>query len=336
MNLKEYILRRLLLMFLVLWGVTSITFLIIYCVPRNPAIAMAGSWARPEQVELFMERWGLNKPLHERYFEWYWLLFHGDLGVSIRTLRPVSTELATHFPATIELATTSMLISLILGIPLGVISAVKRNKFVDNVSRLFSLFGVSTPNFWLGLMLLLIFYHRLGWVGPGRISSEFTPPPVKTGLYLVDSLLSGDFLLFINSLQHIVLPSLALGLFCMGIVCRMTRSSLLDVLRKDYITAAKARGLPERIVYYKHALKNALIPTVTSVGLLYGALLSGALVIETVFAWPGLGYFAWRSIIKADMPAIMGVVLLISVVYSLVNLIVDISYAFLDPRIRLG
>jgi len=329
-----YILKRLILLAFVIWGITTITFVIIHIVPRNPAIAMAGSWARPEQIEKFTERWGLNLPVWQQYYRYYWFLLRGDLGTSIRTERPVLTELLIRFPATFELATVSILFSMIIGIPLGLLSAVKRNSLFDNATRGISLSGVSIPNFWLGLLLLLVFYYKLGWAVPGRVSPIVGAPRHITGLYLLDSLLTANFSAFLSSLKHIVVPAFTLGFFGIGIICRLTRSGVLDVLRKDYITAARARGIPERTVIYKHVLRNALIPTVTVVGVLYGAMLAGAIVVEAVFAWPGLGYFMYLSIFKADQPAIMGGALLIAIIYSVINLFVDISYRFFDPRIK--
>lgn len=318
----------------VLWGITTIVFIIINAVPRNPAIAMAGSWATPDQVEKFMKRWGLDKPILQRYFQFYYYLLKGDFGTSIRTERPVLTEILHYFPATFELATFSIIISLIIGIPLGAISAIKRNRFIDQITRFISLIGVSTPNFWLGLLLLLLFYKIIGWVGPGRISSSAVAPKVITNLYLLDSLITLNWPAFIDSLKHLILPSFALGFFGIGIITRMLRSTMLDVIYKDYIIAARAKGLSMWKAVYRHALKNALIPVVTVMGVLYGAYLGGAIIIEVVYAWPGLGSLAYRSILKADQPVILGVTLVIAFLFSFVNLIVDILYRFLDPRIK--
>jgi len=196
------------------------------------------------------------------------------------------------------------------------------------------LIGVSTPNFWLGLVLLYIFYFKLGWAGPGRLSPIFEPPPSVTSLYVIDSILAGQWDVLADSIKHLILPAFALGYFVVGIVTRLTRSSLLDVLTKDYIRAARARGLSERVVKYRHALKNALIPTVTIIGIMYGVLLAGAIIIEAIFTWPGLGLYAYQAIFKIDITAIMGIAIFIALFYSIINLVVDIVYAFLDPRIR--
>lgn len=332
--LKNYWMQRLLLLILVIWGITTVTFLIMYIVPRNPALAMAGNSATPEQIELFKERWGLNRPLWVRYFGFYNNLLHGDLGVSIRTERPVLKEILIHFPATFELATLSLLLSIILGIPLGVFSAIKRNHWFDHIVRVGSLTGVSIPNFWLGLLFLLIFYFNFKIFEPGRLNLYIEAPTSITNLYIVDSLLTGNWSVFIDAIRHIILPASTLGLCVTGYVARLTRASMLDVLYSNYIVAARSRGLSENAIFFKHALRNALIPTVSILGVLYGRMLAGSIVVETVFSWPGLGYFAYQSILKADQPSILGIVIVFAVFYSIVNFLVDISYKFLDPRIQ--
>ena len=332
--MAKWLIRRFLLLIFVLWGITTLTFIIIAAVPRNPAIAMAGSQSSPEQIEKFNKRWGLDKPLAVRYYEFYAYLLQGDLGTSIRTERPVALEMRNFFPATFELATVSVFLSFVFGVPLGIVAARKRNKWPDQVTRFVSLIGVSTPNFWFGLIILLVFYYLLGGVGPGRVTSAAYEPTRITGLYLIDSLVTGNWSAFVNCLRHIIMPAFALGFFGIGIVTRMMRSSMIDTLSKDYIKAARARGLSLFRVITNHALRNSFIPVVTVIGVLYGAYLGGVIVIEVVFSWPGLGNFAYNSILKSDHPAIMGVVLVISIIYSLVNLVVDILYRYLDPRIK--
>lgn len=332
--MRHWLLRRILLLIFVLWGITTVVFIIINVVPRNPAVAMAGSWATSEQIEKFEERWGLNEPTWKRYGQFYYHLLQGDLGTSIRTERAVRTEIALKFPATFELATFSILISFFIGIPLGILSAIKRNRAPDQITRFVSLIGVSMPNFWFGMLLLLLFYYILGFVGPGRISSSDLIPMHITGFYIFDSICTLDGKALLDSIKHLLLPSIALGFFGIGVVTRMTRSTMLDVLCQDYIKLARAKGLSRSKVILRHALKNALIPVVTIVGILYGAYLAGAIIIEVVFGWPGLGNFAYASIIKADQPAILGIVLVIAFLYSFINLVVDILYRFLDPRIK--
>lgn len=330
----KWLIKRLFLLIFVVWGITTLTFVIFAVVPRNPALAMSGSQATPEQLQKFNERWGLDRPMWERYIKFYSYLFKGDLGTSIRTERPVAVEMRNFFPATFELATTSIIISFIIGIPLGIVSAIKRNKWPDQLTRFFSLIGVSLPNFWLGLILILIVYNLLGGVGPGRVTSAVYEPARITGLYLLDSLLTGNWNSFVDSFKHIITPSIALGVFGMGVVTRMMRSSMIDTLGKDYIKAAQARGLSQFKVIMSHGLRNSLTPVLTAVGILYGAYLGGVIVVEVVFAWPGLGNFAYTSILKSDQPAILGTVLVIALLYSVVNLIIDILYRFIDPRIK--
>lgn len=326
--------KRLLLLIFIMWGITTIIFIINSVVPRNIAVTMQGSTIYPDQIKKFNEKWGLDKPVYVRYFKFYGYLLKGDLGTSIRTERPVSEEIKRLFPATLELANFAIFIALIIGIPLGILSALKRNKLIDQIARIFSLIGVSTPNFWLGLILLLIFYYFLNLGGPGRISSQAMVPAGITGLYLIDSLLTLNWHSFVDSLKYLVLPSFSLGYFGIGVVSRMMRSSVLETLNKDYVKAAKSRGLSMYKVMIRHVLKNSLLPVITIVGLLYCGFLGGVIVIEVVFGWPGLGNFAYVSILKADAPAILGIVLVISLFFSIVSLIVDIIYRFLDPRIK--
>ena len=329
----KWFLRRILLLVFVLWGVTTIVFISLNAIPRNPAIAMAGSYATKEQVEKFKVRWGLDKPLWQRYLMFYAKVLRGDLGLSIRTERPIRDEIMRYLPATFELATFSILFSIVFGILLGTLSAIKREKLVDQVSRFIALIGVSTPNFWLCTILLIIFYAKLGWVGPGRVTNPSFIPKIITNLYLLDSLITLNWRSFLDSLKHLALPGFALGLFGMGIITRMMRSSMLEVIGRDYVLFARAKGLSPGQAIRRHALKNALLPVVTVIGVLYGVYLAGAIVIEVVFAWPGVGYFAYRSILKADQPAVLGFVLVIATIYTVINLLVDFLYHFLDPRI---
>lgn len=332
--MKRWILRRILLLVFVLWGITTFVFGIMYIIPRNPAVAMSGSWATPEQVEKFEERWKLNEPMWKRYISFYFNLVQGDLGVSIRTEKPVVEEVASKLPATFELAVCGILISFFVGLPLGIFSAIKRNGVYDQIVRVVSLIGVSVPNFWFGLLLLLIFYYILGWAGIGRITSSDLIPAQITGLYILDSILTLNGKALLDSTKHIILPSLSLGFFGIGIVTRMARSTMLDVLQQDYITMARAKGLSQNQVIFRHAVRNALIPVITVVGVLFGSYLAGAIVVETIYGWPGLGRLTYVSIIKADQPMILGVTVTIAFLYSLTNFIVDILYRFLDPRIK--
>ncbi len=335
MDLKTYIARRLLLMVFVLFGIIVITFIVSHVIPADPIGAILGPQAPPELVEKVRREWGFDKPLPEQFVDYIWNLLHGNLGKSIRTNKPVAEDLMRFFPATIELATSAMIVAILIGIPLGIISAVKKDRWPDHISRIFALMGVSMPVFWLGLILLFVLYYQLGiFPGPGRLDPGIEAPPRITGLLTLDSLLTGNFEAFTNAVWHLILPSFVLGYYASASITRITRSALLEVMSQDFIRTARAKGLPERIVLFRHALRNALIPTTTVIGMTYGSLLEGAILTETIFAWPGLGRYSTGAYLSVDFLAVMGSTLLIAIIYSVANLIVDILYAFLDPRIR--
>ncbi|MCL0034918.1 ABC transporter permease [Dehalococcoidia bacterium] len=303
----QYILRRLILTIPVLIGVSLLVFAMVRLVPGCPAVAIAGVHATPEFVEQVRRDLGLDKPLHTQYFIFMGNLLRGDLGVSTRTGRAAATEIWDKFPNTVELAMASMLVASVIGIIAGVISATRQHSIFDNGSMLVALFGVSVPVFWLGLMLMLLFAVMLDWLPAGGRG---------------------------GTIEYLILPAITLGTASAAIIARMTRSSMLEVLHQDFITTARAKGLRERIVTYKHALKNALIPVVTIIGLQSGILLGGAVLTETVFAWPGVGRLMVDSIMARDFPVVQGAVLLFAVCFVFINLFVDILYSFLDPRIR--
>ncbi len=263
-------------------------------------------------------------------------LLHGDLGRSIRTRRPVTADLRDYLPATLELALAAMSVALVLGISLGVLAAVQRNGVVDAAARIFALIGGSLPIFFLGLLMLAVFYTRLRWLpGPGRLDAYLRPPPRVTGMYTIDSVLAGDWATFSNSFKHLILPGVTLGYYSTAVLLRMTRSSMLEVLHQDFVRTAWAKGLRGQTVILRHALKNALLPVLTTIGITFGSLLSGAVLTETIFGWPGLGRYATASAVSLDFPAVMGVTLVSAIVYPIVNLLVDIGYHALDPRIRM-
>jgi peptide/nickel transport system permease protein len=331
MTLLSYLLRRLVGFAAVLIGVSIITFGLSHLVPTDPAIVALGDHATDEQIDAFREKYGLNKPVPEQYWIYVTNLLQGDLGISLRTRRPVADDLHDFFPATFELSLTALILSILIGIPAGVISATARNRLPDHVVRIVSLIGGSVPIFWLGLILIGFFYGRLGWLpGGARIDKFIPPPPMVTGLFTVDSLLAGNSEAFWSSVHHLLLPALALGYFSTAIIARMMRSSMLEVLPQMYVLAARAKGLRQRRVVWR----NALIPAVTTIGVTFGSLLSGAVLTETIFSWPGLGRYATSSAINLDFPAVMGVTLLAALVYTATNLIVDVGYQWLDPRIR--
>ena len=337
MTLFSYLLRRLLGFAGVMIGVSIITFALSHLVPADPAVVALGDHATDAQINAFREKYALNKPVPEQYWIYVTNLAKGDLGTSLRTRRPVAADLHDFFPATFELSLTALVLSILIGVPAGVVSATARNRLPDHVVRILSLIGGSVPIFWLGLILIGFFYGRLGWLpGGARIDKFIPPPPHVTGLFTVDSLLAGDLKAFGSSVQHLLLPALALGYFSTAIIARMMRSSMLEVLNREYVLSARARGLRQGRVIWRHAVRNALIPTVTTVGVTFGSLLSGAVLTETIFSWPGLGRYATNSAISLDFPAVMGVTLLAALVYTVTNLIVDVGYRWLDPRIRHG
>jgi peptide/nickel transport system permease protein len=335
MWLINYLIHRLIALIPVIIGVTILVFIISHAIPGDPARMIAGQKASREAVENIRKSHGLDKPLPVQYLRYITGLAKGDLGVSIRNHRPVTEDLKDFFPATLELTLAALGLCLVIGLPLGVLSAVRRNRLTDHLTRVFSVFGVSTPVFWLGLMLLLLFYRHWGWLpGSGRIDVVLSPPYKITGMYLIDSLLAGDWSLFLNALSHIILPAFCLSYVYLAIVTRIVRSSMIAVLGQDYITTARANGISEIVVVVKHALKNSLIPTVTIVGLSFGELLGGAVLTETIFSWPGMGKYVVDSVNFLDFPAIMGFTLVAALAYMTINLAVDILYAALNPRIR--
>ncbi len=332
----RFILRRLAGLVLVMVGVSVITFTLAQLVPVDPAAAALGQNARDEQIEAFRREYGLDRPALEQYVTYVNRLLHGDLGRSIRTRRPVTADLRDYLPATLELALAAMSVALVLGISLGVLAAVQRNGVVDAAARIFALIGGSLPIFFLGLLMLAVFYTRLRWLpGPGRLDAYLRPPPRVTGMYTIDSVLAGDWATFSNSFKHLILPGVTLGYYSTAVLLRMTRSSMLEVLHQDFVRTAWAKGLRGQTVILRHALKNALLPVLTTIGITFGSLLSGAVLTETIFGWPGLGRYATASAVSLDFPAVMGVTLVSAIVYPIVNLLVDIGYHALDPRIRM-
>jgi peptide/nickel transport system permease protein len=337
MTFLTLLIRRLIGIVAVMAGVSVITFAISHVVPADPAVAALGDHATDEQIAAFRAEYGLDRPVVEQYVIYMNGLLHGDLGRSIRTRRPVADDLREFFPATFELSLAALLVSLLIGIPAGIWSALARNRLPDHFVRLFSLTGGSLPIFWLGLLLIGLFYSRLGWLpSGGRIDQFMDPPRSVTGLYIVDSLLTSNLPALKSSLHHLILPAFTLGYFSTAVIARMMRSSMLEVLRQDYMLTARAKGLHQRAAVIRHGLRNALIPTLTIIGVTFGSLLSGAVLTETIFSWPGLGRYATASAISLDFPAVMGVTLLAAIIYPTANLLVDLGYHWLDPRIQNG
>lgn len=332
----KYILKRILMLIPVLLGVTVIIFFITRVLAADPAPVVLGEHATQEAMAAWRTTYGLDQPLWKQYCDFLVNALHGDLGKSYYTGTPVMTEIMSRFPATAELAICAIIVASVLGITLGVLAAVKRGKAADNVSMVVALIGISMPIFWSGIIMILIFSAGLHWLpSSGRID-PLLQPSGGTGLFIIDTLAAGDFEAFGNVIWHLILPTLALSLYSMAIITRMTRSAMIETLNADYIRTARAKGLSKKTVNIRHALRNAMLPVTTVIGLQFGSLLGGALLTETVFAWPGIGKYTVDCVLKSDFPVIQGVVLLIAVIFVVMNLIVDIIYAWLDPRIKVG
>lgn len=330
----KYIGQRLLLLIPVLLGVSIFVFLVLHLFTADPATVMLGQHATAEQVEALRKQLGLDDPIYQQFGRFLIDIIQGDFGRSLMTRAPVLEEIMARFPATIELALSAIIIASVVGIAVGVISAVRQYSIFDYLSMLGALMGVSMPIFWLGLMLIILFSVTLGWLPvSGRVAIGMEPE-VITNFYIIDSIITGNWEALTSTLRHLALPAIALASYSTAIIARMTRSTMLEVIRQDYIRTARAKGLSERIVTYKHALRNALIPIVTVIGLQMGSLLAGAVLTETVFSWPGIGSLLVNAILAGDYPLVQGCVIFIATVYVLVNLVVDVLYAFLDPRIH--
>ncbi len=337
MGLWRFIARRLALSLLVLALVSVATFGLAHALPGDPLSSVISDRQanNPEVRAAFERRWGFDQPIPVQYAYYVRNLLRGDFGESIATRRPVSAELKQRVPATIELTLFAMAFAILVGTPLGILSAIRHDRWPDHAARFVTLIGTSVPVFWLGLLLLYVFFYRLQWLpGPGRLDVGMRPPPTVTGLVTLDALLAGNWDVFAAALRRLVLPAVVLGAYAMGIIARMLRSSLLAALGDDYVRTARAKGVVERRVVAGHALRNALIPTVTVLGLTVASLLAGAVLTETIFSWPGVGSFAVDAALKLDYPGLLGVTLVVAVIYVLVNLVVDVVYGILDPRIR--
>lgn len=321
---------------LTLLGLIFVTFVIGRVVPIDPVLAVVGDRAMPETYERVRQELGVDLPIYQQFWLYLAKIAQGDFGISAMTSQPVLHDLFQFFPATLELATAATLIGVLLGIPLGVIAATHQGRLIDHVTRIIGLIGYSIPVFWTGLVGLLVFYAWLGWVaGPGRIDIGYDGlvEPV-TGIITFDALLSGDMDVFWNALAHLILPASLLGYLTLAYVSRMTRSFMLSELNQEYILTARAKGMPERRVVWRHALGNIVVPLITVVALSYASLLEGAVLTETVFAWPGLGQYITRSLFNADMNAVLGGTLLIGTIFVCLNVFCDMLYRLLDPRVR--
>ena len=339
MGIWPYIGRRLVQSVLVLFLVSVATFALAHSVPGDPIETVLGERAAGDpDIRAAAERhYGFDKPVPLQYVYFLRNLFQGDLGESISTRRPVMDDLRQFVPGTIELAIAAMLFALAVGIPLGIIGAIWQDRWPDHFARFVALIGASVPVFWLGLLALYAFFYKLHWLpGPGRLDTGMKAPERITGMVTVDAALRGEWEVFRSSVEHMILPAIVLGSYALGIIARMLRSSLLAALGDDYVRTARAKGLSENRVVVGHAIRNAMIPTVTVLGLTFAGLLAGAVLTETIFSWPGIGRYSVQAALKLDYPSLLGVTLFVATAYVLVNFVVDLIYGLLDPRIRIA
>jgi peptide/nickel transport system permease protein len=330
----QYAIRRMLTVLPVLFGVSVLVFGFIHLIPGDPAQTMLGERATPEKVAQVRARLGLDRPIVEQYLLYAGKVLRGDLGVSIVRGDPVARDLVRRFPATVELASSAIFLAVLFGVPIGIVSAVWRNSVMDSISRLWALAGVSMPIFWLGVMLAWFFGVQLGWLPTGfRLDSGSDYRP-WTNFVVFDAVVQGNWAIARDGLRHLVLPAMALATIPLAVIARMTRASMLEVLSRDYVRTAEAKGLPQTAVVLRHALRNALLPVLTVVGLQIGRLLAGAILTETIFSWPGIGLWVYEAIESRDYAIVQGASLFIAVIFVTVNLVTDLLYAVADPRIK--
>ncbi len=317
-------------------GLTAITFVIGRVMPVDPVLAIVGDRASDEVYQQVYLQLGLDKPIIVQYFRYLGQLFEGDLGTSIMTAQPVAEDIARFFPATLELATIATLLGVFVGVPLGVFAAVHQGRWIDHVVRVVALLGYSAPIFWLGLVALLVFYAKLGWVaGPGRLDVYFDGiVEPRSGILMLDAALAGDWEIFHNALSHLILPASILGTFALAYIARMTRSFMLDQLSQEYVLTARVKGMPEYKVIWGHAFRNVLVQLITIVGLTYASLLEGSVLTETVFSWPGIGQYITNSLFNNDMNAVLGGTIVVGACFVGINMLSDLLYKLVDPRVR--
>jgi len=334
MKLGSYVFKRLIQFVFVLLGTSIILFTVSNVIPADPVRAAAGPKATPEQLEAIRVRLGFDKPLHEQYIIYISNVLHGDLGRSVMTFRPVAVDLAIRLPATLELSLFSIGLTVFFGVALGIYSARSRNRIGDHLIRLVSLGGISMPSFWLALLFQMVFFLWLGWLpGGGRLSPGVTPPTQITGLYVLDSVLTGNVATLLDSLHHLIGPAIAQSAVGVASVIRMMRAGMLEEMTKDYVTMFRSAGVSERLIVYKYVLKNSLVPVITLIGVMFGSILGGSFIIEQVFQWPGVGSYGTQALLNLDFQPIMSITLVMSFMYSLTNLAVDIVYVYLNPKV---
>lgn len=336
---REYLIKRLILLIFVVLGVLIITFVITRVVPARPELLWAGPHATIEQIERARRELHLDQPIYIQLGYYLSDFFHGNWGVSWRTRSPVLGDLLSALPATLELIIFAFSIAAVIGILLGIAAALRRNRITDSIIRVFSVLGASMPVFWLALIALLVFSSWLGWLPSSKRVDEILVMETGfhsiTGFYLVDSLIQGNISVFLNVLKHMILPAAVLSLYPMSLSARMTRAMMVDVLHEPFVRSALAWGLPRKLIVYKYALKNAVVPVIASLGLSFGYTIVGAFMVELIFVWPGIGLYTAMSLLSFDYPAITGAVIIVALFYSAINLAVDLIHAWIDPRVRL-
>ena len=331
-----YLLRRVIATIPVVVLISLLVFLLIHAAPGDPADLLLSEEASPQDIADARRRWGLDQPIYIQYLRFLANILSGDLGTSFRYADPVITLIGERLPATIELAIASLLIAIILGIPLGVWAGAKPNSWADNLGSMFGFFGISMPNFWFGIMLILVVSGYFNWLPSSGRSTYGVAQKSETGFYIIQSLAAGNMKAAWDGIKFVIMPAIALGTGMMGLIMRVTRSSVLEIMNEDYVRTARAKGLGERTVLWRHVLRNALVPIITVVGLELGTLLSGSIIVETVFAWPGSGSLLIAAIQSRDYPLITGTVLTYTIAFVVINFTIDILYALIDPRIRFG
>lgn len=330
----SYLLRRCAGTVPVIVLISMLVFMLVQAAPGDPADLLLSDEATKADIDEARQRWGLDQPIYIQYAKFFWSAIHGDLGTSFRYADPVLTMIGDRLPATIELAVASILIAVVIGVPLGVWAGARPNSWIDNLGSLFGFFGISMPNFWFGIMLILIVSGFLGLLpSAGRSTYGMTVEPV-TGFYILDCALRANWAAMWDAIKYIILPAVALGTNMMGILMRVTRSSVMEVMHEDFVRTARAKGVNERVVLWRHVVRNALVPIITVTGLELGSLLSGSIIVETVFSWPGSGALLISAITSRDYPLITGTVLTYTVAFVVINFTIDVLYAAIDPRIR--
>lgn len=338
LSFRQYLLRRLLLAAVTLCGVIMAVFVLTRILPGNPAVVRLGPYATPDLLAAMEKEMGLDKPLPVQFYDYVVALAHGDMGQSWRTGQPVLQDLAQRLPATLELAIAATLIAVVVGHVLGILGAIQHNSLLDQLIRIFAVLGASTALFWLALVFIYIFYYRLGWAASplGRIDVGQPSPTHLTGALVLDSLLTANWPALHSSLGHLVLPSITLAFVVSAPITKIVRAAMLDTLHADFIRTARTVGVPEIQVIFRDGLRNAMIPILTTIGIVFGYLMAGNVLVEMIFAWPGIGSYAWMALVNKDFEAIQGFVLLIAAMYVVLNLGIDLLYSLVDPRIRLG